>query len=179
MYPPLCSGGLPPCTRFALPAARERCLSMPEIVEKERDYLFKELYKLKSNDLMSSLKSQSSLEYPQTHSPSFPLCPVRGTVSQKRNRSLWFFSAQATWSRKAPAWLPRLGLNPSADLALPHHFQLLPQLATAASIPIFFQLYWAATVSPGRCGPVVWRQSSTSFCRFCNQGELPPSYIIG
>ena len=111
---------------------------------------------------MSSLKSQSSLEYPQTHSPSFPLCPVRGTISQKRNRSLWFFSAQATWSRKAPAWLPRLGLNPSADLALPHHFQLLPQLATAASIPIFFQLYWDAVVSPGRCGPVVWRQPSPS-----------------
>ena len=48
------------------------------------DYLIKELYKLKSNDLMSSLRSPSPLEYPQTHSPSFPLCPVRGTVSQKK-----------------------------------------------------------------------------------------------
>ena len=57
---------------------------MPETGEKERDYLFKELYKLKSNDLMSSLRSQSPLEYRQMHSPSFPLCPVQGTVSQKK-----------------------------------------------------------------------------------------------
>ena len=57
---------------------------MPEIGEKERDYLFKELYKLKSNDLMSSLRSQSPLEYPQTLSPSFPLCPVLGTIPQKK-----------------------------------------------------------------------------------------------
>ena len=69
---------------FTLPITRERHLSMPEIGEKERDYLLKELYKLKGNDLMSSLRSQSSLENPQTHSPSFPLCPVRGTVSQKK-----------------------------------------------------------------------------------------------
>ena len=32
-------------------------------------------------------------------------------------------------------WMSGLGLNPSANLSLLHHFQLLPQLATAASIP--------------------------------------------
>ena len=85
MDPPLCSG-VPPCTRFTLPTARERRLSMPETGEKEKDYLFKELYKLKSNDLMSSMRSQSPLEYPQTHSPSFPLCPVWGTISQKKKQ---------------------------------------------------------------------------------------------
>ena len=84
MDAPLCSGGPPPHTRFTLPAARERRLSMPEVGEKERDYLFKELYKLKSNDLMSSLRSQSPLEYPQMYSLSFPLCPVWGTMSQKK-----------------------------------------------------------------------------------------------
>ena len=36
----------PPHSRFALPATRERCLSMPEIGEKERNYLFKEIYRL-------------------------------------------------------------------------------------------------------------------------------------
>ena len=66
------------------PPPRKRCLSMPEIGEKDRDYLFKELYTLKSNDLMSSLRSQSPLEYPQTHSPSVPFCPVRGTIPQKK-----------------------------------------------------------------------------------------------
>ena len=53
--PLLFSEGPPPRTKFALPTTKERRLSMPEIGEKERDYLFKELYKLNSNDLMSSL----------------------------------------------------------------------------------------------------------------------------
>ena len=73
-----------PRTRFALPASRERHLSMPETDEKERDYLFKELYKLKNNDLMSSLRSQSPLEYPQTHNPPFPSLPSpRCSISEK------------------------------------------------------------------------------------------------
>ena len=42
-----CAPGVPPCTRFTLTAARERCLSMPEIGEKERDYLFKKLYRFR------------------------------------------------------------------------------------------------------------------------------------
>ena len=53
MDPPLCSRDPLLHTRFTLPATRERHLSMPEIGEEERDYLFKELHKLKSNDLMS------------------------------------------------------------------------------------------------------------------------------
>lgn len=74
-WTPLVPGGRPPRTRFALPAARERGLSVPEAGEKDRDYLFKELYELKGNDLMSWLRSQS---------PSSPLCPVWSTVSQKK-----------------------------------------------------------------------------------------------
>ena len=46
-------------------------------------------------------------------------------------------------------WLPCLGLNSSANLPLQLHFWLLPQLATAASIP-------------GRCGPLMWSQLSPS-----------------
>ena len=38
---PFFSGGPHLPTRFTLPAARERCLSMPETGEKERDSLFK------------------------------------------------------------------------------------------------------------------------------------------
>ena len=52
-------------------------------------------------------------------------------------------------------WLPSLGLNPSAHLPLQPHFRLLLQSVTPASIPVFFQLFWAAIVSLGRCGP--WR----------------------
>ena len=86
MDPPLSSRGPPPRTRFTMPATGERRLSVPETGEKERDYLFKDLYKFKSNDLMSSLRSQSPLEYPQTHSPSIPFCPVWGTISQKKKQ---------------------------------------------------------------------------------------------
>ena len=53
-------------------------------------------------------------------------------------------------------WLPRLGLNPSAHLPLQPHFQLLLQSVTPASIPVFFQLYWAAIVSLGSCGSMAW-----------------------
>ena len=74
-----------PCTRFALPAARELWPSMSDTGVKERNYLFKSYTDLRvMNDLMSSLKSKSPLEYPQMHGPSFPLCPVRGTVSQEK-----------------------------------------------------------------------------------------------
>ena len=51
--------------------------------------------------------------------------------------------------------LPCLGLNPSAPLPLQPHFRLLLQSVTPASIPVFFQLYWAAIVSLGRHGPMV------------------------
>ena len=60
--------------------------------------------------------------------------------------------------------LPRLGLNPSTSRPLQPHFQLLLQSVTPASIPVFFQLYWAAIVSLGRCGP------------WCSGQSLPSSH---
>ena len=59
-------------------------------------------------------------------------------------------------------WLPGLSLNPSAHLPLQPHFRLLLQSVTPASIPVFFQLYWVAVVSLGRCGPMAWSLSSPS-----------------
>ena len=41
-------------------------------------------------------------------------------------------------------------------------FRLLLQSVIPASIPIFFQVFWAAIVSLGRCGPMAQSQSSTS-----------------
>ena len=69
-----------------------------------------------------------------------------------RPKAAWFFLS----------WLPCLSLNPSVSLPLQPHSRILPQLATPDSIPIFFQLYWAAIVSQGRCGSVVRSQSSPS-----------------
>ena len=57
---------------------------MTEIYEKETDYLFKELYKLKSKTLRTLLRCQSPLEYPQTHkSFLFPLPSPGYRISEK------------------------------------------------------------------------------------------------
>ena len=61
-----------------------------------------------------------------------------------------------------PLWLLHPGLNPSTHLPLQPHFRLLLQSVTPASISVFFQLYWAVIVSPGRSGPMAWSQSSPS-----------------
>ena len=37
-----------------------------------------------------------------------------------------------------------------------------PTISHTCQHSLFFQLYWAAIVSPGRCGPMVWSQSSSS-----------------
>ena len=75
-------------------------------------------------------------------------------------------------------WLPHLGLNPSASLPLQPCFRLLLQSVTPASIPVFFQLYWAAIVSLGRCGPMAWSQSSPSSHASAVPSAIP-SYILG
>ena len=115
---------------------------------------------------MSSLRSQSPLEYPQKHSPSFPLCPVWGTISQKKKQKSVILLCPSHVVPKGPRMAAVSGtLNPSVNHPLLHHFRILPAFggfSTPASIPVFFQLYWAAIVSPGRCGSVVWSQSSPS-----------------
>ena len=58
--------------------------------------------------------------------------------------------------------LLHLRLNPSVHFPFQPHFRLLLQSVTPASIPVFFQLYWAAIVSLGRCGSMAWSQSSPS-----------------
>ena len=109
--------------------------------------------------LWSSLLFEAawSLSFPsEPHGLFFPSEP-HGLSSIRATWSLFYF--RAAWSLPY-LWLPRLGLNPSAYLPLQPHFRLLLQSATPASIPVFFQLYWAAIVSLGRCGPMAWSQSS-------------------
>ena len=77
-------------------------------------------------------------------------------------QSCKIFSLLPKTSWSSPLWLLGLGLNPSTSLPLQPHFWLLLQSVTPASIPLFFQLYWAAIVSLGRCGPMAWSQSSPS-----------------
>ena len=77
-------------------------------------------------------------------------------------RNSWFSHSLQSHMVYSLLWLPGLGLNPSAHLPLQPHFRLLLQSAAPASIPVFFQLFWAAIVSLGRCGPMAWSQSSPS-----------------
>ena len=73
-----------------------------------------------------------------------------------------------------------MGLNPSSNLPLPHHFQLLLQLATAASILVFFTASLGCHSKSGQVWPCGMEPIISKFlCSLCNQGELPPSYIMG
>ena len=60
-------------------------------------------------------------------------------------------------------------------------FPTPPTIGHSCQHSLFFQLYWAAIVSPGRCGPVVWSQSSpSSYTGSVTRGSwLSPSYILG
>ena len=76
---------------------------------------------------------------------AFWLPKLRG---KGRPKAAWFFLS----------WLPCQGVNPGANLPLQPHFRLLPQTVIPASIPVFFQLYWAAIVNTGRHGSMAWSQ---------------------
>ena len=94
------------------------------------------------------------------------LCPKPRGKREHPKASRSQISPKPHGPKKHPAWLLHLGLNPSTNCPLEHHFQPLPQSVTPADIPIFFQLYWAAIVSTGRCNSMVWSQSSASLQAF-------------
>ena len=82
---------------------------------------------------------------------------------------------KAAWSQKNPSMAATPGFKSQCQSSSAAHFRLLPQSVTSASIPVFFQLYWAAIVSPGRCGPMVWSQSSpTSHAGDVTRGSCLP-----
>ena len=127
---------------------------------------------------LPSPSAQSGVPYLRKRSRSlgFRLPAPSAVLPQQGPHSAkvaWFslFSSKTSWSSLPSlpkpcdpllVWLPRLGLNPSTSLPLQPHFRLLLQSVTPASIPVFFQLYWAAIVSLGRCGPKAWSQSFPS-----------------
>ena len=108
----------------------------------------------------SSRKSLSCLSRVAKRSTPKPHGPLLFTPSEPHGPLSSLHQSCMTLSFLPPKlvvlsllWLPRLGLNPSAHLPLQPHFQLLSQSVTPTSILVFFQLYWAAIVSPGRQGP--------------------------
>ena len=108
-----------------------------------------------------SFRTSWSSSFPsELHGPSYSL---QNCVASYLLQNLVVLSTLLSEPRgPLSLWLLRLGLNPSAHLPLQPHFRHLLQSVTPASIPVFFQLYWAAIVSLGRCGPIAWSQSSPS-----------------
>ena len=117
------------------------------------------------------------------HSPSLSLHAVGVPYLRKRSRSPWFrlpapsavlppqdpHSARAPWSPlPSPPklcgpllvwWLvPGFKSQHQSSSAAP--FLTPPTISYTCQHSLFFQLDWAATVSPGMCGPMAWSQSS-------------------
>ena len=88
--------------------------------------------------------------------------PSRGVPLLRQScMVLSLLPAKAVWF-SFPSTAATPGFFPSANLPLQPHFRLLLQSVTPASFPVFFQFYWAAIVSLGRCSPMAWSQSSPS-----------------
>ena len=135
--------------------------------------------------LLIAHQQESFLPFPSRQSLSCCLSHVaKGSTPKPRGPNFCpshvipTYSTKASWS--SLVWLPHRGLNPQANPPLQPHFRLFLQSVTPTSIPVFFQLYWAAIVSldrqwPHGMEPIISKLSH----RHCNQGELPPSYILG
>ena len=59
-------------------------------------------------------------------------------------------------------WLPVLGFKSQHLPSSAAPFPTPPTISYTCQHSLFFQLYWAARVSLGRCGPMAWSQSSPS-----------------
>ena len=71
------------------------------------------------------------------------------------------FSTKAAWfSLPGMAAMPGCKSQSLSSSAAP--FPTPPTISYTCQHSLFFQLYWAAIVSLGRCGPMVWSQSSPS-----------------
>ena len=59
-------------------------------------------------------------------------------------------------------WLPCPGFKSQCQSSSAAPFPTPPTISYTCQHSLFFQPYWAAILSPGRCGPMVWSQSSPS-----------------
>ena len=67
---------------------------------------------------------------------------------------------KAAWSPPSMAARPGFKSQHPSSSAAP--FPTSPTISYTCQHSLFFQLYWAAIVSLGRCGPMAWSQSSPS-----------------
>ena len=92
-------------------------------------------------------------------SSSFPL---RTSWPPIYFRTVWSssFPLRTAWSSPSMTAVPRFKSQCPSSFAAP--FPTPPTVSYTCQHPLFFQLYWAAIVSLGRCGPMAWSQSSPS-----------------
>ena len=153
---------------------------------------------------MSSLKYWSPLEYPQMHTvlPS-PSAQSGLPYLRKRSRNPWFrllapsalllprgpHSAKAAWF--SPSSAPKLR-GPLSGMAAAPGFKSQYQSSSAAPFltpPTISYTCQHSCIFPALLGchsksGQVWPHGmepiiSKLSCRRCNQGDLPPSYILG
>ena len=83
-------------------------------------------------------------------------------LSLHQNRVVLSIHFRTVWPSSSMAAAPRFKSQRPSSFAAPFPTPPTVSYTSQASIPVFFQLYWAARVSPGRCGPMAWSQSSPS-----------------
>ena len=97
---------------------------------------------------------------PKPHGP-LPF-PQNRMVLPIYSRSSWPspFPFRTAWSSPPMDAVSRFKSQCPSSFAAP--FPTPPTVSYTCQHPVFFQLYWAAIVSLGRCGLVAWSQSSPS-----------------
>ena len=82
--------------------------------------------------------------------------------NKEHPKTTWssFFSSKTAWSSHSTAAAPRFKSQRQSSSAAPHPTP--PTITYTCQHSLSFQIYWAALVSLGRCGPKAWSQSSPS-----------------
>ena len=89
---------------------------------------------------------------------SLLLPKLRGNKEHPKTTWSSFLSSKTAWSSHSMAAAPRFKSQHQSSSAAPHPTP--PTITYTCQHSLFFQLYWAAIVSLGRCGPMAWSQSS-------------------
>ena len=94
--------------------------------------------------------------------PSKSLLLPKPHGKKEHPKATWssLFSFRIVWSSFYTAAMPGFKSQHQSPSAAP--FPTPPTISYTCQHSLFFQLYWAAIVSPGRCGPMAWSQSSPS-----------------
>ena len=140
---------------------------------------------------MSSLKSQSPLEYPQMHTvlPS-PSAWSGVPYLRKRSRSPWLRQPLGSWHHQLCCHHDLLSFQNHVAPSHCHHQESFNPFSSQQGLSCFLRHVAKGSTPKLTLAKAVWSPTTPkscepqpSFfslsCRCCNQRELPPSYILG